>query len=298
MRGRAAAGGPGSSEERSHMPLSPAGKFSRSLERGLAILASFGPDRLVRGIAEVADELGISRSTTHRYMSTLSALGYLEQDASRRYRLGSRAADLGLSTLDCTGLRKDARAFLEELRARTRHTVVLAVLNREHVLLIDVARGYRRGQHQIDALFAAGIQLPAYCTAFGKLLLAYLPEHEQRNLIAKTKLSKRGLNTITSKKNLRDELECIRRDGLALSDEELGPDLISIAASVRDASGGVNAALGIAALGSMGSAQDLLDQTAKDLTATAGELSRLLAGRPKSPETISTRLVEKASDRR
>jgi IclR family pca regulon transcriptional regulator len=80
-------------------------RYSQSLERGLAILSCFTPKRPVLGIADIADELGMSRSTTHRYVITLLALGYLEQGASRKYRLGLRVTDLGMSALNSTGLR-------------------------------------------------------------------------------------------------------------------------------------------------------------------------------------------------
>ena len=53
-------------------------RYSQSLERGLAILSCFTPKRPVLGIADIADELGMSRSTTHRYVITLLALGYLD----------------------------------------------------------------------------------------------------------------------------------------------------------------------------------------------------------------------------
>ena len=81
-------------------------RFSQSLERGLAILSCFTPARPVLGIADIADHLGMSRSTTHRYVITLVALGYLEQGASRKYRLGLRVTDLGMSALLSTGLRE------------------------------------------------------------------------------------------------------------------------------------------------------------------------------------------------
>src|ERR1700677_4230886 len=78
-------------------------RYSQSLERGLAILGCFTPRRPVLGIADIADDLGMSRSTTHRYVITLVALGYLEQGASRKYRLGLRVTDLGMSALNSTG---------------------------------------------------------------------------------------------------------------------------------------------------------------------------------------------------
>src|SRR3981081_4354996 len=88
-------------------------RYSQSLERGLAILGCFTPERPVLGIADIADELGMSRSTTHRYVITLVALGYLEQGASRKYLLGLRVTDLGMAALGSTGLREKAHPHLE-----------------------------------------------------------------------------------------------------------------------------------------------------------------------------------------
>src|ERR1700709_2066782 len=111
-------------------------RYSQSLERGLAILSCFTPKRPVLGIADIADELGMSRSTTHRYVITLLALGYLEQGASRKYRLGLRVTDLGMSALNSTGLREHAQPYLEELRQRSSYTVSLAVLDGPELLYV------------------------------------------------------------------------------------------------------------------------------------------------------------------
>jgi DNA-binding IclR family transcriptional regulator len=62
--------------------------YSQSLQRGLAILRCFTPQHPILGVADISDELGMSRSTTHRYMVTLVALGYLEQGPGRKYSLG------------------------------------------------------------------------------------------------------------------------------------------------------------------------------------------------------------------
>src|SRR5271165_7681058 len=137
-------------------------RYSQSLERGLAILGCFTPSRPVLGIADIADELGMSRSTTHRYVITLVALGYLEQGASRKYRLGLRVTDLGMSALNSTGLREHARPDLEELRQRTSYTANLAVLDGPDILIINRARSFRRGQ-DVDFGVHAGSRLPSYC---------------------------------------------------------------------------------------------------------------------------------------
>src|SRR4029077_301430 len=169
-------------------------RYSQSLERGLAILGCFTPQRPVLGIADIADELGMSRSTTHRYVITLVALGYLEQGASRKYRLGLRVTRLGMSALNSTGLREHAHPYLEELRQRTSYTSSLAVLDGTEIVYVDRARSFRRGQARIDLDLQPGARLPAYCTAMGKLLLAYLPEDQQRELIGTMQLTKHTPN--------------------------------------------------------------------------------------------------------
>src|SRR5258708_38071732 len=75
------------------LPMLRGRRYSQSLERGLAILGCFTSEHPVMGIADIADELGMSRSTTHRYVTTLLALGYLEQGRSRKYRLRLRVTD-------------------------------------------------------------------------------------------------------------------------------------------------------------------------------------------------------------
>jgi DNA-binding MarR family transcriptional regulator len=63
-------------------------RLSRSLLRGLSLLTCFGPDGTARGIVELANDVGMSPSTAHRYASTLVELGLLERDSkSRKYRL-------------------------------------------------------------------------------------------------------------------------------------------------------------------------------------------------------------------
>jgi IclR family transcriptional regulator, pca regulon regulatory protein len=243
------------------------------------ILGCFTPEKPVLGIADLADELGMSRSTTHRYVITLVALDYLEQGASRKYRLGLRVTDLGMSALNSTGLGEHSRPYLEELRQRTSYTVKLAVLDGPEILYVDRARSFRRGQGKIDFGLALGSRLPAYCTSMGKLLLAYLPEPEQRELIADMKLTRRGPNTITSKKGLRSELERVREESFAVNDEELASGLYSISAPVRNGSREVVAAVNIAAHSSMISLEELVAHLGPHLVSTADRISARLGYR-------------------
>jgi IclR family pca regulon transcriptional regulator len=254
-------------------------RYSQSLERGLAILSCFTPKRPVLGIADIADELGMSRSTTHRYVITLLALGYLEQGASRKYRLGLRVTDLGMSALNSTGLRDHAHPYLEELRQRTSYTVSLAVLDGPEILYIDRVRSFRRGQGQANGDVTTGSRLPAHSTAMGKLLLANLPEADQRELIASMKLTKSAPNTITGKKALRDELDEVLDASFAVDDEELARESYSIAAPVRNDRRDVVAAVDIAAPSSMISLGELVDALGPHLISTADRISARLGYR-------------------
>jgi IclR family pca regulon transcriptional regulator len=254
-------------------------RYSQSLERGLAILGCFTPKRPVLGIADIADDLGMSRSTTHRYVITLVALGYLEQGASRKYRLGLRVTDLGMSALNSTGLREHAHPYLEELSRRTAYTTSLGMLDDVEVLYIDRVRSFRRGQGKIELNLHTGSRVPAYCSAMGKLLLANLPEAQQRDLIGQMKLTKRGPNTITSKKALREELDEILEAGFAVDDQEFAADLYAIAAPVRNDARDVVATVGLSAHSSMISLEELVDALGPHLVSTADRISARLGYR-------------------
>jgi IclR family transcriptional regulator, pca regulon regulatory protein len=250
-------------------------RYSRSLARGLAILSCFTPEQPVLGIANIGDQLDMNHSTVHRYVSTLVALGYLEQEPSRKYRLGLRVTDLGMSALGASGLREHARPHLQELRQRTGHTTSLAVLYRTEVLYVDRARCLDR-RREIDLELGAGSRLPAYCTATGKLLLAHLPELDRRELLSQIELAPRAPNTITSRQALQEELGKVLEDDLAVNDQELAAGLRAIAAPIRDQSQKVVAAVSLAVSATEMSLDDLVDALAAHLVATAEQISARL----------------------
>jgi IclR family pca regulon transcriptional regulator len=210
----------------------PDPRLSRSLEYGVAILESFSSDRQALGIAELAGIVGISRSTTHRYAMTLVALGYLEQDPKRRYRLAREAAGPGVAAIGAIRRQVPARAVLEELRDETSHTVGMAVLDGARVIYIHRLLGHRPGQYAVDRDIGVGANVPVYCTAVGKVLLASLSDVERRKLLASIELVRHGPNTITRKKQLVAELDRIGTSGVFVSDEEHLPGARSIAVLV------------------------------------------------------------------
>jgi IclR family transcriptional regulator, pca regulon regulatory protein len=253
-------------------------RYSQSLERGLAILGCFTPERPLLGIAELADQLGMSRPTTHRYAVTLVALGYLRQSTARKYRLALRVTDLGMAAMSATALREHARPYLEELRNGSGYTAGLAVLDGAEIVLADVARTRRPAGRRHDLGLAIGARLPTYCTAMGKTLLAHLPDGQRRELIAGMTLTKRAPNTITGKRALHDELEQVLENGLALGDQEFAAGLHSIAVPVRD-DARVLAAVSLAAHASMISLEALADALGPHLISIADRVSARLGFR-------------------
>jgi IclR family pca regulon transcriptional regulator len=248
-------------------------RYSQSLERGLAILAAFRPGRSVLGIADISDALGMSRSTTHRYVITLVELGYLEQGSNRKYRLGLGVTNLGAAALNAMPMHEHAAPHLEELAKQIGYTASLGVLDGDEIVLVERFVG-RRGRRLAEGGISRGSRLPAANTAIGKLLLA---EEEILDL-RKVKIAS-GPNAIRTKKALRDELDEIPDAGFAVSDQELLKDQFSIAVPVRDENGETAAGLAITAHASQISLGDMVDALLPHAITIAGRVSARLGYR-------------------
>jgi IclR family transcriptional regulator, pca regulon regulatory protein len=257
------------------------GAMSQSLERGLAILGAFTPERPLLGVAEIADALQMSRPTVHRYASTLTALGFLEQGARRKYQLAPRALNLGTSVLRATGLPDHARPYLADLRDRVGYTVSLAILDGGDIVYVARVYSHRAGQFEVDSRRRFGSRVPASCTAMGKVLVAGLPEQDALAWTSATKLTPAGPNAIVKKTGFQAELERVREQGFAVNDRELVASMVAVAVPVRKG-GTVSAAIGIAANAKLISVSRLLDTCREELLATAGEMSEHIHYNPRT----------------
>jgi IclR family pca regulon transcriptional regulator len=254
---------------------------SQSLERGLAILAEFRPATPELGITDLARSLGLSRSTSHRYVATLARLGYLQQNAAtRKYRLGPRVLDLGFAAINSMELRQVSSPHLQRLADETGHTVNMAILDGTDIVYIDRCRASQPGQREIDLDLHIGSRLPAYCTSMGKVLLAYLEADRQAELLERIELPDRGPNTITTRAALADELVRVRARGVAVNNEELAYGLRSIAVPVRGQGDAVVAAINLAVHTSAASIEELVDRLSPKLQREAAAISTLLGHRP------------------
>lgn len=249
------------------------GAMSQSLERGLAILGAFSPERPLLGIAEIADTLEMSRPTAHRYVSTLTALGFLEQGARRKYRLAPRASDVGTSALHATGLPDRAQPYLADLRDRVGYTVSLAILDGNEIVYAARTYSHRAGQFEADSGRRFGSRVPASCTALGKVLVAGLPKQEALAWTEATMLTPAGPKAIVKKAAFRAELDRVREQGFAINDRELVAGMVAVAVPIREGDT-VSAAIGIAANAKLISVAKLLDTCREELLTTASEMAK------------------------
>ena len=255
--------------------------YSQSLERGLAILSAFRSGRPLLGVSELGRDIGLSRSTTHRYVATLAALGYLQQDpATKKYRLGPRVLDLGFSAINSMELREVAAPHLRELSDATGYTVNMAILDGLDIVYVERSRSARAGQREIDLNLHVGSRLPAYCTSLGKVMLAFLDENDQKAALAGIDFTRRGPNTVTSRAAFLLELKRVREDGFAINNEELAYGLRSIAAPILSRDAVAVAAINLAVHSSMVSMEDLVARLSPTLRAAAADISARLGYRP------------------
>lgn len=253
-------------------------RYSSSVQSGLAIVQCFNSETQTLGIADLADMLGLSRATTHRYAVTLVALGILDQTRTRKYLLAPKAAAPGMAVLGEIALRSDCEPVLRKLRKQTGHTVSLAVLDGTRVTYVRRLVAHLKGQYEADLGLRAGAHLPLHCSALGKALLVSLPDEERRQLLTEIELPRHGPNTIVTKKALREEIERVQADGVAISDEELAPGVRSVAAAVSDRNGGRQLAVDVNVPAGAYSAQQLRERMAPMVSSAAAELTAVLAG--------------------
>lgn len=178
------------------------------------------------GLTELARLTGIKKATVHRLASDLLAHRMLERGAYG-YRLGLHVFELGQQVPASRRLRTSARPFMADLVTATGETVHLGVLEGTGVLCIERLTGRRAMQ----ASQSIGSWLPAYCTALGKVILAFSHESTAQRTLAEP-MPKRTGATITDPRRLARELEKIRDAGLAYDRQEWTAGVVCVAAPI------------------------------------------------------------------
>lgn len=211
-----------------------------SLEKGVKILELLAEKKALT-VSEVGVLLSIQRSAAHRFLATLRDLRYVEKNEDNRYRLTLRILEMGEKVAKRFEIKQEARKFMQELSKTFKETVNLGYLDGTEILHLDKIDSSEI--LRIDAPLWS--KTPAYCTALGKAILAYLTKEELRDYLSRTRLIPHGPNTIVLKKKLREELQKTFKRGYAVDNEELAHGLRCVAAPVFDHTGRVKYAISI-----------------------------------------------------
>ena len=211
-----------------------------TIEKASNVLALFDRDRTEWGVAEVAEQLDLPKSSAHDLLTSLAQVGLLGKTEKGRYRLGWRLVTLSETLLATTELRQEARPIMEELAAQYQETIHLAILDDTKVVYVDKLEGKQAVRVELTSL---GIRLYPHCSALGKVLLAYHSEGDVKRIIRMDGLPRFTQNTITDEAELEKALIQIRKQGYAYDLEEILPDLCCVGAPVRNYSGSVIAAV-------------------------------------------------------
>ena len=206
--------------------------FVSSLAKGLRILELLAEQGDL-SVSQVAAQLGTNRAGSHRFISTLRDLGYVEKTSGGRITLSFKVLELGMKKLDRFEIRSDARACMQELALAFRETVNLGQWERGTVVHLDKINSTEILRMDLGV----GAHAPAYCTGLGKAILAFLPDVERHNYLQTVNLVPFTENTISSTEQLEAEIETTRTRGYAIDDEELSLGLRCVAAPVFDYTG-------------------------------------------------------------
>jgi IclR family transcriptional regulator, KDG regulon repressor len=236
---------------------------SNSLDRALALLEMIEQTPGGMSSGDIRRRLHIPKSSYGYLMTRLVDKGYVMRDEeTHHYKIGLTPLVLAHGTLREMGFRSATEPTLYRLVSETGLAASIGVLERHRVLLVDRVESPEFAKDAADFANRAGRplfgrnlrqrrerdigrELPAHSNSLGKILLAHLSRRQVLELIAKEGLPRITPKTIVSKAKLLAELEQVRRQGFAESDEEQYLGVRGVGAAIYDASGAACAAVSV-----------------------------------------------------
>ncbi len=242
--------------------------INTSLAKALEVLDLFDDRKSRLSLSEIANSLGVRPGSIYPILYTLMRYGYIDRDPeTKKFHLGLKLLTHANKILSSLDLREKAKPFLRRLAKELSANAHLAVLYGDEVLYLD----REEAAPSIVLPSVVGRRVPAYCTALGKVLLAYQPKVAEQ-VLAKKEYPALTQHTITNAKELKQELERIRSQGYAIDNEEFYEGNICVAAPVRNYRGTTVAAISIS-LSKGRVSQESIDKFIQKMTATAKDLS-------------------------
>ena len=238
--------------------------FVQSLDRGLAVIRAFGPDRERLSLSEVARATGLTRAAARRFLLTLVKLGYVRSDG-REFSLRPRVLELGYAYLSGLALPEVAEPHLEELSAKLHESSSISVLDGHHIVYVARVATKRI----MTVAISVGTRFPAYAASMGRVLLAALSPAELDQYLAEATFEAFTERTVTDPARLREIIAEVGREGYSIVDEELEDGLRALAVPIHDSSGAVTAAVNVSAHASRLSSDAMRKQLLPALQETA-----------------------------
>ena len=241
--------------------------FVQSLDRGLAVIRAFGPDRERLSLSEVARATGLTRAAARRFLLTLVKLGYVRNDG-REFSLRPRVLELGYAYLSGLALPEVAAPHMEELVARLHESSSISVLDGHQIVYVVRVPTKRI----MTVAISVGTRFPAYATSMGRVLLAQMADDELERYLAEATFERLTARTVTSPARLRTIVRETARQGYAIVDQELEEGPRAVAAPIRGAADVGTAAINVSAHASRVSMGAMRGQILPALLETASQI--------------------------
>lgn len=254
---------------------SPTGRAApQSVGRIFAILDLLAEGQAGATLSELALGAGAPKTSLVGLLAGLTEEGIVRRDETGRYHLGPAFISLAMRTVAGRELVTLARPFLSELVALTGETSVIGTLATDPHWLVYLDK--QESPNPIRYAVDVGEQRELYCTALGKLLLAYFDDAALKNYLKHTTRKRFTATTLTAAAELGAELEAIRAQGMSRTRDERISGASGLAAPVTSGDGKVIAGLLIA--GPSERMKKHAKKNEKHLRDVAAELTRVLGG--------------------
>ncbi|MEX5295955.1 IclR family transcriptional regulator [Kocuria sp. CPCC 205268] len=206
-----------------------------SVQKAFALLDVIAADPRGATAKDISTELGMPLPSVYRLLQTLVASEHVVHlRGQRRYGLGYKVHALDLSLRRQVGTPVTVRRAVRELHVSADAAAYFAVYRGDAIVVAHVVDSLRRPR--IDPL-DFGFTDAAHATAFGKILLSRMDDHEVADYLGRHGMRPLTERTLSTPEELAQELGRVRSEGIAVEREEFVPGASCLAAPVVDAAG-------------------------------------------------------------